>query len=91
MSASVPLNLWERTPMKVKCISSRLRHVHFVEGKAVLIKVGDVFEVARIPQAWSGLVVPLEADEPKVDEPKADDKKVVTNPATGGGVKEEKK
>ena len=65
--------------MKVKCINSRLVHVHFAtqgdgSKKPVRIKPGDTFEVKSIPAEWTGLVVPVETVE----------KKPATNPATGG-------
>lgn len=57
--------------MKVKCVSKRLNHIHFVtqadgSKKPVKIKVGDTFEVKGIPAMWEGLVVPLETEKPKV-------------------------
>lgn len=60
--------------MKVKCTSSKLRHVHFVaqgDGsmKAIRIRPGDTFEVKAIPAQWEGMVVPVEGGVTAAPEP----------------------
>lgn len=62
--------------MKIKCISPRLNHVAFVADangvkKARKVEVGDTFEVAKIPDAWKGLVAPAEGSPAPVTNPSA--------------------
>ena len=54
--------------MLVKCISPRLRHIHFgTDGNGKRspkrIRVGDTFPVKSIPPEWQGLVIPVEGGD----------------------------